>query len=436
MRSGADRYFSMNAAGMGKGKNGMPIKKETAHRMAIVLLLGFVLTCNISRQDVSLSNPAQTPNAGAAASKSLLESTPTTEPAGANAPTPGGEIFPPTVDEVLVECPTAQEIVEIDSKIKMSFEADPTAGQFVCTAAAGSADLTREQKNAYNAILIMKRLAFDAPLPWTDLPLYDWFTSTIRAIRFRSDIAAHTCCGDPPTINIKAELHAFYSDRWTAVGGLTAIYIHEVRHTYMAHRCGGRDNTIAEMGAYGVEALLYQWLAYHSDSDFLTMLSPGPTSDYREAARYNFYMMQKSSFCADPTPTMLPPTLAAAADAGTPVWTERMIQAYRSGIPVPVPVSPEEDAAVATHGAVFTWKPVDFPGGVAYGIEVDTLFRSGPDWEYWQARTDAAGLSVPSYSMPLPFDGTYTKVGRWRVWAVSPTAGTGPKSDWHYFKIG
>jgi hypothetical protein len=174
---------------------------------------------------------------------------------GTNTSTPIEKIWPPIVDEVLAQCPTAQEIDAVNAKISLSFEADPTAGQLVCTAADGSADLTREQKKAYNAILIMKRLAFDAPLPWTDQPLYDWFTSTIAAIRFRSDIAAHTCCGTPPTINIKPELHAFYSDRWTAVGKLMTLYIHEARHTTMAHQCKGRDNTMAEMGAYGVEAL-------------------------------------------------------------------------------------------------------------------------------------------------------------------------------------
>ena len=88
------------------------------------------------------------------------------------------------MDEALADCPTAAEIAEVDSKINLSFEADPTAGRLVCTMAAGSADLTREQKNAYNAILIMKDLKFDAPLPWTDQPLYDWFTGTISGIRY------------------------------------------------------------------------------------------------------------------------------------------------------------------------------------------------------------------------------------------------------------
>ncbi len=282
----------------------------------------------------------------------------------------------------------------------------------------------------------MKHLAFDAPLPWTDQPLYDWFTDTIYGIRFRSDVASHSCCGDPPTINIRTELHAFHSDRWTAVGSLMRLYIHEARHTYMSHHCEGRDNTLAEMGSYGVEAKLYEWLAYHSDPDFLTTLSPGPTNDYREAARHSFFSLQGGMFCLDPTPDGPPPALAESPSAGTVVWTERMIQALQSGIPSPIPLSPLADAAVASQGAVFTWQGVDFPGGVTYGIEVDALYRFGEGWEFWQARTDAAGLAALSYTMPLAFDTTYSKLGRWRVWAISPTKGAGPKSEWRSFKIG
>jgi hypothetical protein len=66
-------------------------------------------------------------------------------------------------------------------------------------------------------------LSFDA-LPDGSAAV-DWFTGAIQGIRYRSDIASHSCCGTPPTINIRAELHAFSSDRWTAVGRLMALYI-------------------------------------------------------------------------------------------------------------------------------------------------------------------------------------------------------------------
>lgn len=407
----------------------MLMKRKRIQILTVFLCTGLALACNLARQ----AGPSVTQQG--AASGGLPEFTPTAEVHLTETATPIEVIWPPTVDEILADCPTAQEITEIDSKIKMSFEADPTAGVLVCTAAAGSADLTREQKNAYNAVRIMKHLTFDAPLPWTDQSLYDWFTGTIQGIRYRSDITSHSCCGTPPTINIKAELHAFYSDRWTAVGKLMTLYIHEARHTYMAHQCQWRDNTIAELGAYGVEARLNEWLAYHIDPDFLAMLAPGPTNDYREAARHEFYALQTTNFCLDPTPNGPPPALAASASADTPAWTARMIQASQSGVPVPVLLSPAPDATVPSRGAVFTWESVEFPGGVTYGIEVDALFSFGKEWEYWQARTDSSGLAGTSYTIPISFDGSYHKMGRWRVWAISPTAGAGPKSEWQYFTI-
>ncbi len=398
-------------------------------QLAICLFLGSALACNLSLRGDSTAAPQSTTTLGA------HETAPTSEPSATEASIPLEANAPATVDETLADCPAAADIAEVDSKIKMSFEADPTSGRLVCTTAVGSADLTREQKNAYNAILIMKKIKFDAPLPWTDQPLYDWFTGTIQGIRYRSDIASHSCCGTPPTINIRAELHAFYSDRWTAVGALMRLYVHEARHTFMAHQCQGRDNTLAELGAYGVEARLYEWLAYHSDLDFLTMLAPGPGNDYREAARHEYDSLLRNMFCLDPTPSGLPPALAASSMSGIPVWTEKMIRAARSGVPVPVPLAPAADDAVASRGAVFTWQAVDFPGGVTYGIEIDAQFAFGKEWTFWQARMDDAGLAAPSYTVPIPFDTTYSKLGRWRVWAISPTAGAGPKSEWRYFKI-
>ncbi len=406
----------------------MPFRKAGA-RLAISLFLGSALACNLSLRGDSSAAPQST------ASRGALAGTPTAKPSPAEASIPLEANWPATVDEALAECPTAAEIAGVDSRIRISFEADPTAGRLVCTAAAGSADLTRQQKNAYNAILIMKKIKFDAPLPWTDQPLYDWFTGTVTAIRFRDDIAAHTCCGTPPTINIRAELQVHYSDRWTAVGTLMRLYIHEARHTFMAHQCQGRDNAISELGSYGVEARLYEWLAYHSDPDFLTMLAPGPGNDYREAARHNYFSLLGNMFCLDPTPGDLPPALAEPSMNGTPVWTEKMIRAARSGIPAPVQLAPAADNDLASRGAVFTWQAVDFPGGVTYGIEIDALYAFGGDWTFWQARTDDAGLAAPTYTVPIPFDATYSKLGRWRVWAISAADGAGPKSEWRYFKI-
>jgi hypothetical protein len=405
------------------------MRSSTAYRYRVLFLLaGTILACNLSLRPSPVSSPPA-PASSAAGISPTVDFPPTdTVPAQAD--------WPPTVDEILTGCPTAAEIAEVESRIHLKFDADPTAGRMVCTTAAGSADLTREQKNAYNAVLIMKDLTFDAPLPWTDQSLYDWFTGSIEFIEFRSDIATHHCCGSPPTVSIKADLHIYYSDRWTAVGSLMRLYVHEARHRFMAHRCEtGMDNTIAELGSYGVEARLYEWLAYHSDPKVLAMLSPGPTNDYREEARQNFYSMQRYMFCLDPTPSAPPPELADNPLSGTPVWTAGIIRALQSGVPVPRLLEPAADADAPGRGAVFTWQAVDFSGGAAYGIEVDEFFQYGKAQGYWRAVADDAGLAGLRYVLPVGFNTGYAKLGRWRVWAISPTAGAGPKSEWRYFKI-
>jgi hypothetical protein len=390
------------------------------------------LACNLARPaNPDLSLLATNPN------------TPIMENASHAAETPASAIgvpdlpvlaWPITIDEMLAACPTAEQIAEVDATISMRFESDPSSGELVCAKTAGSADLTRLQKNAYLAILAMKFIAFDAPLPWTDQSLYAWFTESIDAIRFRGDIGSHSCCGTPPTINIISSLHILYSDRWGAVGGLTSILVHEARHRFKAHACQGRDNTIAEMGAMGAEYEFNRWLAYHSNPDVLTTIDDGITDHYRQYARFNAYALEKSSFCAEPTPAHYPPALTPSTMAGKPFLTDRMARAYQSGVPIPTPLAPSEGATVKRQGVEFSWNPIHFPGGVTYNIEVDTLYGFVKDWRFWKAHVDDWKISGTTYILPLSFN-YYDVKGRWRVWATSPTAGDGPKSEWSNFTI-
>ncbi|MBI5303078.1 MAG: hypothetical protein HY868_13165 [Chloroflexi bacterium] len=76
--------------------------------------------------------------------------------------------------------------------------------------------------------------------------------------------------------------------------------------------------------------------------------------------------------------------------------------------------------------ASFSWNSVAFPGGVSYTIEIQKNTGS------WVAHVTAGSLGATNYSMAaFPGDNQ----GRWRVWATSPTAGAGTKSDWRYFSF-
>lgn len=96
--------------------------------------------------------------------------------------------------------------------------------------------------------------------------------------------------------------------------------------------------------------------------------------------------------------------------------------------PAPSLVSPADGWVFRNYPrtATFTWNTVTFSGGVTYNIEIEKNVGT------WQAHASQSGLGGTSYAMPaFPGDNQ----GRWRVWATSPTAGAGAKSDWRYFSF-
>jgi hypothetical protein len=272
-----------------------------------MVLLLTALACNLPGVPSTREPPGRT-----------ATPTPTAGPAATDTPVPAPP--EPTVDDFFARCPTADEISAVDAQLALLFEADPTAGTLVCTAAEGSADLTRLQMRAYQSVIIMQYLEFDAPLPWTAAPLFDWFTGTISAIRFRDDVTYSYCCDPVDTINILVADNSYLvlTDRWiqSDIGGglqdTMILYVHEARHNEgLGHTCeGGNDQTLAEMGAWAVQYYLDLWLAEHSDRTFLRP-SSGDPNGYRSLALANAETIRASRFCSEPTATPGPgPTLS------------------------------------------------------------------------------------------------------------------------------
>ncbi len=211
---------------------------------------------------------------------------------------------PPNVDAVLAACPSAAALDRVDADFAVVTLDDPTAGEWVCTAAAGSRDLTRLQERVYQAVLIMRRLAFDQPLPWTQQPLYDWFVGAVEGVRLSGGFALSTCCTEG-MINLKADnLAALTTPRWvdpaTGVGllGLVAVLVHEARHNEgFPHTCGADDQTLAELGAWGVQHHLLRLLGDHADPDFFDVpdLPPG---HYAGVARAQAENILKTRICS------------------------------------------------------------------------------------------------------------------------------------------
>jgi hypothetical protein len=237
-----------------------------------------------------------------------------------SAPRPVAPPAPSTLAEFFARCPTAQEVDFVRASFTLSFKGDPTTGTLACTKAAGSADLTLLEKRAYQTVMTMRYIEFDAPLPWTEKALFDWFAETITGIRFRDDIPNSYCCGPLNTINIRVAANSFLvlTDDWVdpqSGGGLMdalVLYVHEARHNEgFGHMCnaGNDDRTVSEMGAWGVQFYVLEWMAQHSDRDFF--LAPGSDPDlYRRTALDQAYLIRNSRFCDeppwDPAPTLSP----------------------------------------------------------------------------------------------------------------------------------
>jgi hypothetical protein len=225
---------------------------------------------------------------------------------------------PATIDELLAVCPTADEVAHVDQDLKLIFDADPTRGEpLACTAAGGSVDLTLFQKRAYHALLAMQHIPFDAPLPWTPLPLYDWFRTTVRGVHFRSDVSGSYCCEDGPLIVVQTGADRAHDNscelagsasRWgegtsgCGLDGLMTLLVHEARHVESGmHTCDTNDQTLDEMGAWAVQYWLERWLADHAGT-YLQPVDGRPIDTYRVSARNGAHDVCSLNICAQGCP--------------------------------------------------------------------------------------------------------------------------------------
>jgi len=168
----------------------------------------------------------------------------------------------PSAEDFFSEYPTEGDIMEIDMAFKLVFDYDPTAGQ------SSGGSLTPLQKRVYKVLQFMRLLSFNEPLPWTGLSLYGWFYTSVatKEIHFEDIDVSYFKDG---VIHISARPNQFlcltdkFIDPELGVGLMDALvlFIHEARHAQVAHWDGTNDHTIAELGAWGVQYHVYQYLA-------------------------------------------------------------------------------------------------------------------------------------------------------------------------------
>jgi hypothetical protein len=246
--------------------------------------------------------------------------TPTPPPPPSPTPTwTGDPIAAGTIDWDLARCPSAADIASVNADVPMTFLGDPTAGTLVCTAAAGSADLTRLQERVYQAILSMKRIHFDAPLPWTSKSLYDWFVGAIDGVTFDTTGGAY-CCNPARVIHIQAGTNsiALTTNRWlkpslvdrVGLPYFVDVLLHEARHSEggYPHTCGnGDDNLISDMGAWAIVYYYHTWLALHGDPVYLAPPADAPSWNgqppsafYRQEELWYAQLLKTTRFCSEP----------------------------------------------------------------------------------------------------------------------------------------
>jgi hypothetical protein len=210
------------------------------------------------------------------------------------------------VEAFVQACPPAGDLAQIDSELTLSFEADPSAGTVVCTAAQSGRDLTRLQERAYQLLRLMRRAEYARPLPWTGSSLWGWFTQAIRGIRFRGDIGFSFCCDPANTIDIRASTlvppppFPQAGNKFLEPVGLDLDFLlaHEARHNEgRPHTCGGFDQSLAEGGAIAIAFDLGLWNALYSGAFYD---EEGYRSRYQNVSFLDAWL-QLPSICTIPT---------------------------------------------------------------------------------------------------------------------------------------
>jgi uncharacterized protein (TIGR03437 family) len=215
-------------------------------------------------------------------------------------------VLPQTADDLVSSCPSAQEVAAINSKLTLTFDADPTLGALVCKAADGSADLTRLKERAYQALRAMQDIPFDFALPWTSKSLFDWLTGAIKGVRFRADISEATCCDPAGVVNIPTTNQpALQTTRWLdpQLGGAGLANL-VVQITGQARKnegyplsCGSKDNSLGDQGSWAVQYYLWEWLAFRSGSFLTSSLKDISSGYYSQTAWSNAQNVRDTRFC-------------------------------------------------------------------------------------------------------------------------------------------
>jgi hypothetical protein len=189
-----------------------------------------------------------------------------------------------TIDDLLTTCPTQQELDRFNADFDIFFDPAANLPPYACRDGRDPGGGVNPRLAVYQALRAIDALAFDQPLPWTSLSLYDWLRSTITGFNI-APVPYSGCCDELGRITLKADLlsqpsYATWLEPGQSVGLMhfAGLVVHEARHAEgKPHTCQGtEDATLSEMGAWAAQYYFFLWMANHAP--------PGQLSDTESAA--------------------------------------------------------------------------------------------------------------------------------------------------------
>jgi len=206
-----------------------------------------------------------------------------------------------SIDAFLKQCPPQDELEILERDFPVLYE-PAHGGPFVpysCSGTISQRTVLSDALAVYQALRVIRHMKLSEPLPWTDLHPYEWLKSKVGAIIVSSTATYDHCChavdvsGKPEgtlaiTIRKASDSLLQYRTWWVnpqaGVGhdGLVLLIFHEARHVDVPHTCGSGDAMLEEMGAWGVQYTVAQWIA-----DRRIEIGTHISSYYQNAARSN-----------------------------------------------------------------------------------------------------------------------------------------------------
>ena len=205
----------------------------------------------------------------------------TAAPTSAYAEIPGTEQIA-DIDAFLEQCPPQDELEILQRDFVVLVEpaserGDPYA-PYSCNSTVTPTTTLSDASAIYQALRVIRHMKLSEPLPWTDLHPYEWLKSKIGAIVVSSTTEYDHCCrsvsvagrsGRTQAMTIRRasadllEWRRVWVNRQSGVGlaGLVLLIFHEARHVDVPHTWGSGDATLSEMGAWGVQYTIAQWIA-------------------------------------------------------------------------------------------------------------------------------------------------------------------------------